>query len=218
MEFEVLVDETEVIGRLHDLGLVVPVVQEAVEEGVAPVIACTGHDPVQLAGILGWGKITRAFRDRMVPTGWKARAVRGQAITTSPDGTVSVIVAAGDENTGRDGGPQPTTRSAKGPATKDAVAWNQHSFAEISAEFAKVAPDRAMARTWVLLYFIDEDEDEVRVEISLPTHIHDNGFVSEWHERIIVPAVELGSPQPPPSDEGRDRQDEEVPVTRRAAS
>ncbi len=216
MDPEVLVEETDVVGRLHGMGMAVQVLRDAVREGVAPVIGCTGHDPAQLPGILGWGKITRALRDRMVPSGWKARGVRGQALTTSADGSVSVVVAAGDENTGRLGD-SPTTRSAKGPATKDAVAWNQRSFAEISADFAKAAPDRSTARTWALLYFIDEEEDEVRVELSLPTHIRENGFVAEWHERIILPAVELSTPPSAPHDELEDEHEETVPVHRRSA-
>ncbi|HWE68905.1 MAG TPA: hypothetical protein VG205_01010 [Acidimicrobiales bacterium] len=215
MEHSVTRDPIQVVGRLDEMGLKPDVLAAAVTEGCAIVRDCTLNDPAQLAGILGWGKITRAFRDRHVPLGWTRKSVRSQATTVSPDGRMSIVIAGGDENTGIGGDTAPTTKSAKGPATKDAVASNQRSFGEINSEFARAAED-AVHRTWILLYYIDEESEEIRVELSLPSYIQENGYVYEWREQIVIPPISLSRPQPPSIEEQGD--DEEIDVKRRVAN
>jgi hypothetical protein len=73
----------------------------------------------------------------------------------------------------------------------------------------------ALTKTWLLLHYLDEDQDEIRIELSQPAYMTDDGFVCDWLERIILspvpltPVVDMGSSQ----DQAID-----VPVKRRAAS
>jgi hypothetical protein len=204
----------DVAGRLDELGLKESVLKDAVKWGCGFVLDCTLNDPAQLPGILGWGKITRALRDSFVPLGWKVATHRSQALTVSADKSVAILVAGGDTLTGTASEISPTTRSAKGPATKDAIAENQRSFAEVSPEFAELEPTNT--RTWVLLYCIDEEADEIRVELSFPRYIADNGYVSTWSERVLLSPIPLEGRTPPDGGEEIHEEQEEISVTRRA--
>jgi hypothetical protein len=214
------IKEHEVASRMDALGLTATLLRDAVEEGVAQVLSCTANDPEQLPGILGWGKITRALRDRVVghPLNWQRANHRGQPSTVRPDGSVAIIVASGTEETGNEAGADPATRSTKGPATQDAIARNLLTFSSIAPDFKKYdppPPPPSAEQTWVLLYFIDEDASEVRLEVSLPEYMDSDNHVSRWRARIILAPIPLDQP-PLPSETEEEEEDGryEAPVSR----
>lgn len=180
----------EVAGALDALGLTLEIVHESVREGVQPRLHCTLNDPDYLLGIIASGKITTAFRDRVVrqPLKWQRQKVDHQERTVSPDERVAVVVAGGDADTGKDPG-NPTTVSQKGKATRQAIALNQYSFADIDPSFSVVLMP-TNDQVWMLLYFIDEEADEVRLELSLPAYMEDD-YVTGWTRRIILPSVSI---------------------------
>ena len=190
---QVFSDVVPVAGRLHELEVSQDVLQEALMYGLRFGFECTGHDPPSLKGILVWGKISRALRDRLVPAGWKPNNMRNYATVIHPDDSYAIAVAAGDWHTGMPNG-TPTTRVEKGPATEEAVAANQLSFADISRDFPK-APSSVLGitQTWLLLHYVDEEAAEIRWELSLPDRMVD-GFVSAFRERILLPPVALDKP------------------------
>ena len=204
-----------VASRLYELGVGENILRDAVKSGSQHVFDCTANDPPWLAGMLGSGKIIRALRDLLLPQGWKRSNERNYAITIDPTGTYAIAVAAGDDHTG-EADKDPSTRSEKGSATKDAVAENQLTFSLIDKDFPRAAePGSNPKQTWILLYFIDEDADEIRCEISLPARLSDDGHVNSWRERVILRAIEFAEPPPQKTDHMAD--DEiDVPVERRA--
>lgn len=208
-----------VAGRLDALGIDQPTLVDSVKEGVAFVLACTRHDPLYLPGILGSGKIVRALRDRLIPRGWVYSNPRNYALTTDPGGSFAIAVAGGDASTGRE--QTPTTRTEKGPATRDAIYGNlQHQLAEVDPQFPRV--DKSLTvQTWILLYFIDDHQlNEIRMELSLPSGMDRDGYVTSWRERIVLPAEPFGAVPvsvDKPKD-GGDQDDVTVAVERRTAS
>jgi hypothetical protein len=215
------VKEHEIVGRLDALGLTATILRDAVDEGVAPVLACTKNDPEQLPGILGWGKVTRALRDRLVsqPFNWTRANHRGQPSTVRPGNAVAIVVASGTPETGT--GERPATRSTKGPATQAAIADNALTFGAMDEEFKKLdevvkkaAPSASPAQTWMLLYFIDEEGEEIRAELSLPDHMDEDGYVDSWRERILLAAIPLDRTPVTLSDEDEDEDHYEAPVSR----
>lgn len=186
-------DSVSVAIQLDVLGLKADWLRSAIEEGISPVLACTLNDPVQLPGILGWGKVTRALRDRLIPRGYTRLTVVGQASTVDPSGKYAIVVAAGDDKTGQRGHVNPANRSPKGLATRLAIQDNQLSFAEVDADFRRFSkvPKVIPLQTWLLLYFIDDVADEVRCELSLPDSIGDDGYVLTWKTRILLPPLDL---------------------------
>lgn len=91
----------------------------------------------------------------------------------------------------------PCTRSAKGPATKKALQTNQLTFTDVADHFPR--PSRRLVKglrrfTWLLLHFVDEESGEIRLELSLPSTMDDQGRIVDWRERIILPPIS-GLPQ-----------------------
>jgi len=209
----------KVRGRLDELfsGLEPSLFRDAVEEGAAFVFACSENDPKQAPGFIGWDKITRALRERLIPLKWTRSDKHNQARTSSPDGSVVIVVAAGDELTGTSEQFEPTTRSPKGPMTANAVEVNQRSFAEYLDDPAFEKP--LVPETWILLYYIDEDAEEIRVELSFPEQITTSGYVAIWKERIILESIHFGGSSPSSGvDEEEESTEPEIRITRRSAS
>ncbi len=92
------------------------------------------------------------------------------------------------------------------------------SFADIDESFMRpgIAPPETIMKTWVLLYHIDEQQQEIRTELSLPEYMAEDGHVTAWRKRIILEPIPL-APTPAPSDSDDEMSDEEeIAVQRRA--
>lgn len=206
-------EESRRNARLQQLGLDdQAVLRNSVELAITRyVFDCTPNDPPSLAGILGWGKTTRFLRDQLLPRAWVRNNARNYATVVSPDGSVSIAVAAGDVFTGiRD--ESPSTRTEKGPATRDAVSRNQLSFVDLEPTFRGLV-EMPGIQTWLLLHYVDDQAQEIRLELSLPASMSDEGFVSTWRERIVLTPIPLVEQTPSVIDEGDEI---EVNVQRRS--
>lgn len=197
-ESPVRIEAIDVTGRLAALGVQEAVLRDAVQFGITQGFTCTHHDPPNLAGILAWGRTVRALRDTLVPQGWGISNARNYPTVVHPQDEWSLAVASGDSGTGVPD-QTPSTRSAKGPVTENAVRRNQTSFADIDASFPRVEVVGPQ-QTWVLLFFVDGETDEVRLELSLPRAMTADGYIISWHERIILRPLPLGY-EPPASEE-----------------
>lgn len=198
------IDPIDVAGRLDELDVRAANLIEAVQYGAHFVYESTANDPRASLGMLAWGKTNRGLRDRLVPEGWDTRSERGYELTIHPTLNYGIAVSSGDAYTGQDGDFDPSTSSDKGQATRDIVKHNgQLSFATIAPdEFPDQEPPPH--ETWLLLYCIDEERDEVRLELSRPKAMTDNR-VTSWYERIILRPQAFGRP---PSRVFDDRPDE----------
>ena len=176
----------DVADRLSYLDLTPDVLWDAVLYGQGYAAECTLNDPPSTRGFITWGKTNRMLRDLLIPKGWSQANAQNYATTVHPSGSSAIAVASGDSYTGIPD-KRPSTRTDKGPATEQAIAVNQLSFASIPGS----GPEWEQRQTWLLLHYLDEESDEVRAELSLPTAISPEGRVGEWQERIILP---------PPSD------------------
>jgi hypothetical protein len=114
----------------------------------------------------------------------------------------AIAVAAGDEGTGR---PEavPSNRSRKGKNTIDAIELNQQ-FDMFEAFLPRPDENPDGYKTWVLLHHTDPLKKEIRIELSLPSEIGDDGKISAWSERILIgnlpldgDAIEIAPPSGP---------------------
>jgi hypothetical protein len=186
-ETRVWAEPVTVTERLYDLGVKLEVFRNAVEFGMTYASECTAHDPPSLPGILTWGKTIRFLRDQLVPQGWEPDNAQNYATVVHPTHAYAIAAAGGDAHTGK-ADETPSTRSEKGPATKQAVALNQLAFADISESFRRIERPTPK-QTWLLLYFYDKDAEQTRMELSLPSDINDDGYVTGWRERLILPPL-----------------------------
>ena len=105
--------------------------------------------------------------------------------------TRAIIVASGDENTGRLGY-NPSTRNPKGSTTVQAVRDNT-----IGWLFSELEEDResqlrvASMETWFLLIYRDEATRKFRSELSMPISINGRLCPDLWRERIILDVIDF---------------------------
>lgn len=222
---KVFVNSVSVAGRLDELGLNETTLVEAVLYGLQYRLGATANDPKASLGMTVWGKVTRGLRDRLILEGWSAETDRGFEMTVHPGREYAISVAAGEWDTGIEGG-NPSTSSEKGPVTREAVERSeQASFKGIDpqqdwpADETKPPPHHI----WMLLYHADKKRQEIRIELSLPAGMNSANYVNRWHERIILAAQPFGAPPPglqvnKPSDPSASGAGIDVPVDKKSKS
>lgn len=174
--------------RLEQLGLEESVLREAVYQGHLQRTRLTLNHPVIYHGLNMWGEIVAALRNQLRPLGWVREDVGSYALTAHEELKLAITVASGDEGTGN---PltHPTNRSRKGRNTVDAIEANRQF--ELF-EFEQVPPEREDdedKQTWVLMHHTDTTKAEIRVELSLPSSIGNDGKITAWAERIILSSI-----------------------------
>jgi hypothetical protein len=195
-EAKVYHNPVSVAQRLDELGLTEAVLREAVEYGIGFYLDCTEYDPPSGRGSIAWDKTTRGLRERLVPQKWEYSDAGNFSIVVNPKLGYAIAVNGGNSHTGNpDRTPSP--RSERGPMWQNRVNLNnQYSFwhaTEGSPEWP--APDTSRLEwreTYVLLFFVDLKAEQARAELSLPAEIAQDGSVSWWRERIILPPIEFG--------------------------
>lgn len=205
MNTTVRVSIPDVHSRLEELGLTATMLAEVVRQGHHVFISATANDPPLYPGFSAWARMVRALREYLVPAGWERSDENNYSLVISPNGTMAIAVATGDEITGN-ASASPTTKSSKGPSTVEAVASNQvqlslpYDLPPIPAPARPADADRERM-TWILL--VHRSTNEVRCELSLPMSMGTDGRIDAWQERIIIGAfptdpdlVEIVPPQP----------------------
>ena len=189
-------EEADVAARLSAIGLQPDWLRDSVQQGLADGAQCTANDPVILRSLLDWGKTVGYVRDHLLVHGWQRSRRFGYETVVSPDGSLAIAVAAGDAGTGMKDMPV-RTRSPKGPATDVAILVNTGAttieMSELFASFPAADP-LPTNKTWILLFYADDEENEIRVELSLPTGLADDRQVAVWGQRLILPPITWGVP------------------------
>jgi hypothetical protein len=186
--------------RLRQLGITTEEVSKAVERGIVERMNCTMFDPPSYPGVVQWARTVRDLRETLVPKGWRADNTRNFSTVVSPNETVAIAVSTGDEQTGRQGDTEPRTKYPKGTVFLAAVNRNVQLslFGEMIVEIDGTVLSKT--KTWTLLMRTDAFAKEVRVELSLPAQIGDDGRVNAWSERIIFTPFNFGDNLPGDDD------------------
>ena len=187
----------EVIGALDRLGgLQIPELREAVRANFLAQAACTRNDALTAAGFIGWNASVRVLREFLIPKGWIPKNIKNSPRITSPDGSMAIMWATGDEATGN---PMvmPKTKSNKGTTTRTAINNNEAQIWLFSDEMIPhmmpvTSAGQSKKSTWVLLVYVRIDplgNHSVRAELSLPVGMDESGRITAWSERIILPEI-----------------------------
>lgn len=199
--------------RLQQLGLKVADLLDAVRAAHQGRATCTELDPPMYPALSLWAHGVRRLRQRVLTLNWSMSNDGGYCTVISPDAAHAIAVASGDVNTGKPYA-SPTTLCAKGPRTQDAISANQLSLDLRIPEEDEIDVADEQCETWLLLIYVDSDAGEVRSELSLPSGQDDQGRVTTWAERIILPSVDFQTdPFDIPLD---DLPDIDIDVKRRA--
>lgn len=183
-------ESAAVFSRLQELGLNEPALQRAVMAGYIAKSNCTENHPPLFPPIAAWSEAVRTLRDVLKPDGWTRFNDQNSPKTVSPDGSISIIVATGNESTGL-AHAVPATTSSKGPNTTGAIEINRTLQLYLPGLELPIPlqDENEKVTTWILL--AHHAKNELRAELSLPHDVGCDGRVSVWQERIILRAQPL---------------------------
>jgi hypothetical protein len=195
---------TSNLERMESLGLNKQVLTQSMHMGLSQHRSASKLEPLNASGSRASFAIVQALRQQLLSSGmgWKMLNQRGQCLTINPDNNISIITTSGDKHTGLNSGlvgSQPCTKNGKGLETKNQVINNQGQTLCMFEEgvitdnehqpqhISESADDNQL---WLLLYYFDSANQEVRFELSLPVGIKDVGNkgkvkVSKWLDRLI---------------------------------
>jgi hypothetical protein len=200
---EIILSDPDVVShRLNQLQLEATSLREAILQAHLHRSRLTSNHPRIFFGLEMWGWSVSSLREQLRPLGWVRNDIGNFPLTAHEALRVAIAVAAGDEGTGR---PEavPSNRSRKGKNTVDAIELNQQF--DMFEEFLP-RPDENLGgyKTWVLLHHTDPLKEEIRIELSLPSEIGEDGKISAWSERILLGnlpldgnAIEIAPPSGP---------------------
>lgn len=187
--------------RLAELGLTVDILHDVARAAHLAKASCTSNDPPTFPGTMGWGRATRRLRELVLPEGWRKDDPANFSMTINDERRVYVVVATGDNLTGRPVGGNPQTKTSKGLRTEDAVRTNRQLelFPDAIPESIRMRPETSAYEAWYLL--VDCTPERVYVELSCPSEM-EGGKISNWRERIIPPSIDIDpcSVEPRPED------------------
>ena len=177
-------------GDLAAAGLTDDVIRRVVLRGETERDSETPFDPPTRGGMTAYYERVRALREELVPLGWSVDNTKNFCTTVSPCGGYAVAFVSGDAFTaGEDRTPQPTY--PRGAATAYAVNKAQlHLFDEPEPE------EDALPQVWFVVVHRPPGQSEVRVELSLPEAIADDGTVTRWVERHPLEIIDITTPPP----------------------
>ena len=205
-----IVSIDEAPARLRFLGLTVEMLQRSIEVGDSKrLLVSQPVYPSTYPGVTMWAETLAELRRQCLKLqdGWDIGATENYATVYSTGRSVAIAVVAGDAAVGKDTFRDPRLTRKKGKKTTERVHRNARQI-YIQGELFPAAepdlpPDEA-CRTWFLI--IHPTKKEVRIELSCPLSMSDDGIVSGWQERILLPAVPISGAIAPiaPDDDDKD--------------
>jgi len=153
----------------------------------------TENDAVNASGSYAYLAGVRAKRDVLRKDGWKVSRKGNLELTSHPTKDIHLLVSSGDKHTG-DPNASPRTKNQKGSQTKQVVYRNSRCpflFPEMNRPFQA---EQDSSQTWFILYHLDKDKSEMRIEVSLPISFDENDLrVTGWIKRIIIDSIQFDS-------------------------
>lgn len=190
------------VTRLSQMGIDPDDVHNAITSALYERRRTSKLHPVIDGGFRFWSQLVAALRGELIAKdlGWSSsRQNRMEMIHNSQLG-INLVVTAGDKDTGQSEG-WPKTKNAKGEATMSIVSSNSDTLELFPVEHPMFSNDGLglelpqavdTTQTYIVLYYYDSGNKEVRCEISFPVGMKVvNGFarVNTWGERIILNSV-----------------------------
>jgi hypothetical protein len=179
--------------RLAALGLSEQLLEDGMRFAAAEMDRCSGNDVVSAEGNAGYGKPMRFLRDRLRPAGWtKGGPPIGLESVINPDRTFQIVISSATPATGREN-QMPATKYPKGRQTAEAIEDPNQLVLDLVTFTREPKLD---LKTLFWLYCLDKKNNEIRHELSIPTHMSiapmaKRGRIDEFGSRIILSPISL---------------------------
>ncbi len=204
----------DTLNNLKALGLDAVVLREIVKETFDRINSLTENYPLTASGFYLWAEGTCLVRDRC--DGYEKDRLGGLELASQTDGCESIIVVAGNQDTGNPNRMPRTLRERGRSTIKHVVTGNQQHLIYLDPDTLRVTGASSPPRIWVLL--IADVEGELRLELSLAASVNRLGVIDDWSSRNIIEPVAT-TPWPDPDqieDDSNDEPDIDFVVARRA--
>lgn len=152
----------------------------------------TPHDAVVAGGLYAYLSGVRAIRDILTPQGFNFSSQNNIESTYRPTDKFKIIISSGCPETGKDKG-TPKTKNPKGAQMKKMLRRDPRQGL-IPGIVLNLTPENI----WILLFHVDIENEEFRMELSQPLQMEINGEkerVDRWNKRIIFPPIKV-NPEP----------------------
>ncbi|HFQ9384675.1 TPA: hypothetical protein ACHTGR_005046 [Serratia marcescens subsp. marcescens ATCC 13880] len=194
---KIAVQEDSVV-RLAQLGIDEQDIHNAITSALYERRRTSKLHPVIDGGFRFWSQLVAALRGELIAKdlGWSSsRQNRMELVHNSKLG-INLVITAGDKDTGKPDG-WPKTKNAKGEATMSIVNSNSETLDLFPIEPSLFSTDGLQpaadtTQNYIVLYYYDSGNKEVRCEVSLPIGMAVvNGFakVNSWAERIVLAPI-----------------------------
>lgn len=180
---KVIVEADSVATRLAELDptLSEELLLEANMRGLDARMEATPAHSRTFAGTTHWHNCVAALRTELQLHGWQIHDLKNCPFTLSPDRRIMLAVMTGDVETGKQLG-HPSNQAEKGYVL-DLAIQGELFATEDGIDL------------WIFLYHVEIDKNglakEIRAELSRPAQF-ENKKIIDWHERIILRAIQLG--------------------------
>lgn len=148
--------------------------------------------------------LVAGLRGVLLNRGWQIDQRDGVARTVHREHKLAIIVASGNDFTGRaDGANYLTTAWPKGDsALSAAILPPQRGFEDVDMSDFDWGTDNQEEPEWVVWYLLHyRTEIDVCIELSAPTRLDEKDYPRGWLERIILPPYVIGQIEPDTDDQ-----------------
>lgn len=184
---------------IADYGLTIEQWREVAEQGEREARQTTDNDPRNARGNRRWFAHNRVLREFAIEVGAEVARPNNHELTLFRERKLALFVMRGDRHTGLDTPVEPRSWRPFGLMTQNARKSNA-----IQLDFFIPAPDEGQEpiqlldlhklgpeyRDWLFVIVLTHrDRAGMRMELSIPVGCDEEGFITRWSERRILPAV-----------------------------
>lgn len=181
-------------------GLTAEVLRRGIQRGKDLYVRHEVNDNPGLPGEMLCSRTIATLFGELRECGWTRSVTSGVAVLEHKAHRELLVVLMGDQRTGTS--EQPKTANGRGPVTKDRIRRNLERLGKAEPDgglFPPMSgPDLGATRCRVVLLTVDEDDGEIRGEVSTPIAMSGKkktgGRIYEWAERSLFTSVELVDP------------------------
>ena len=222
MKPEIHFQYDDVASELANLGLKLEPLHQVGAAWLLAIRNWTPNHPRVYRGLSAWAEGVKTAREGLHPLGWYGVEEKNYPLTVHPSGDLALAIVSGDYDTGVVEG-NPKNKVPKGPRTAELVQENRLVHQTSLFDEADLPPlpegialeDKAERTTYLLLVCVDTASSEIRSELSLPMSMNDEGVITSWKKRIILPSTSFGGE--PEVKREPDLPDLNIDVTRKVA-
>lgn len=147
----------------------------------------TPNDASMAMGMYAYLAAVRSTHDVLHSQGWIPSKQSNIELCSNTKKGVNILVSSGNKYIGRKDG-EPSSRNPKGTQTQQIIFENSRQL----TLFHKTEQREDAPSTWFLFYHLDEKNNEIRMELSLPTKFDFKELkVTGWAHRIILKPIEF---------------------------